>query len=145
MLVRWNPFRELTSLQNEMNRLFEGFTRRTTPAETATVWSPLVDVYEDEHNVIFKAELPGLTKDDIEVQFENGVLTLKGERKMEKEVKEENFHQIERSYGRFIRSFTVPSTVEAEKIAANFKEGVLEVVLPKIEAAKPKKIEVAGV
>lgn len=144
MLVRWNPFRELTGLQGEMNRLFEGFTRRGTPAETATVWSPAVDVYEDEHNFVFKAELPGLDKDNIEVQFENGMLTLKGERKFEKEVKQENFHQIERSYGRFVRTFTVPSAIDPEKIAANFKEGILEVVLPKTEEAKPKTIAVAS-
>jgi HSP20 family protein len=144
MLVRWNPFRELSSLQGEMNRLFEGFGRRPPTAETPTLWSPAVDVYEDEHNIVFKAELPGMNKDDIEVLFENGLLTLKGERKLEKEVKEENYHQVERSYGRFVRSFTVPAAVEAEKIAANFKEGLLEVVLPKAEEAKPKTIAVSG-
>jgi HSP20 family protein len=127
-----------------MNRLFEGFARRTPATETATIWSPVVDVYEDEHNYVLKAELPGMTKEDIEVLFENGVLTLRGERKMEKEVNEENYHQIERSYGRFIRTFTVPTAIDAEKITADFKAGLLEVVLPKTEEAKPKSIAVTG-
>jgi HSP20 family protein len=144
MLVRWNPFRELGTLQEEMNRLFEGFTRRNLPTEAGAVWSPVADIIEDENNYVLKAELPGFKKEEVEVQIENRTLTLRGERKLEKEVKEETYHQIERSYGRFVRSFTLPTSIEAEKITAEFKDGVLQVVMPKAEGAKPKLIPVSS-
>jgi len=144
MLARWNPFRELTGLQNEMNRLFDGFNKKLAPAGTAMAWNPTADVYEDEGNFVVKAELPGLTKDDIELHMEGRTLTLKGERKMEKEVKEEAYHQVERSYGRFLRVFTFPSPVDEGKVNAKFKDGLLEVVVPKSQETKPKTIPVAG-
>ena len=142
MFVRWYPFREMTKLQDEINKAFEGVGRRFLPAETNAVWTPAVDLFEDEGTYVLKAELPGLSKEDIELQLENRTLTLRGERKMEKEVKEEAYHQLERSYGRFVRSFTLPTAVEERKITANFKEGVLEVIVPKAEDAKPKLIAI---
>jgi HSP20 family protein len=145
MLIRWNPFREVATLQQDMNKLLEGFTSRLSPTETNAVWSPVVDIYEDEGSYVLKAELPGLTKDDLELSLENRTLTLRGERKMEKDVKEENYHQIERSYGRFVRTFTLPTFVDQDKITADFKEGILEVVLPKAEDAKPKVIAIGTV
>jgi HSP20 family protein len=145
MLIRWNPFREVSTLQQDMNKLLEGFTSRLTPTEINAVWSPVVDIYEDTGNYVLKAELPGLTKDDIELSLENRTLTLRGERKMEKDVKEDEYHVIERSYGRFVRTFTLPTFIEQEKISANFKEGILEVVLPKAEEVKPKLIPIGAV
>ena len=145
MLVRWAPFRELADLQNEMNRVFDTFVRHSTPSgETGTFWAPLVDVYEDEGSYIIHAELPGLTKDDVELHLENRTLTIRGERKLEKGRNLESYHQRERFYGRFARSFTLPSTIEQDKITATFKDGVLEVVLPKAEEVKPKMIPVQG-
>lgn len=143
-IVRWDPFRDLMSLQERMNRLFdESLTRRREDQPLGlTTWSPAVDIFETENAIVVKAELPGLSKDDIEVQIHDGVLTLKGERKFEKEVKEENYHRIERAYGGFQRSFSLPSSVEEDKIKASFKDGVLEVDLPKAEAVKPKQIKV---
>jgi HSP20 family protein len=142
MLMRWHPFREMTKLQEEINRAFEGVGRRFMPGETNAMWTPAVDLFEDEGSYVLKAELPGLAKEDIELQLENRTLTLRGERKMEKEIKEENYHQLERNYGRFVRAFTLPTAVEEGKITANFKEGILEVVVPKAEDAKPKLISI---
>lgn len=145
-IVRWDPFRDLIGLQERMNRLFdETFSRRGGEQPLGiTTWSPAVDIYETENAFVVKVELPGLTKDDIEVQIHDGILTLKGERKFEKEVKEENYHRIERAYGTFQRSFSLPTAVEEDKIKASFKDGVLEVNLPKAEAVKPKQIKVEG-
>ena len=142
MFYRWYPFREMTKLQDEINKAFEGVGRRFLPPETNAVWTPAVDLFEDEGTYVLKAELPGMSKEDIELQLENRTLTLRGERKMEKEVKEEAYHQLERSYGRFVRTFTLPTAVEERKITANFKEGVLEVIVPKAEDAKPKLIAI---
>ena len=142
MLVRWTPFRELNDLQSEMNRVFDTYSRRSGSAETGTAWSPAVDVYEDENNFVIFTELPGLTKDDIELHLENRTLTIRGERKLDKNYEAENFHQRERFLGRFARSFTLPSTINQEKINAHFKDGVLEVVLPKAEEVKSKMIPV---
>ena len=142
MLVRWYPFREMTKLQDEINKAFDVVGRRFLPSETNAVWTPAVDLFEDEGTYVLKAELPGMSKEDIELQLENRTLTLRGERKMEKEVKEEAYHQLERSYGRFVRTFTLPTAVEERKITANFKEGVLEVIVPKAEDAKPKLIAI---
>src|SRR5262245_48143305 len=116
MLVRWLPFRELAELQTEMNRVFDLFSRRSSGTETAGVWAPLVDVYEDEGNFVIHAELPGLGKDDIELHLENRTLTIRGERKTDKSFSAEDYRQRERFYGRFARSFTLPSTIEQDKI-----------------------------
>ena len=144
MLVRWTPFRELAELQNEMNRVFESYSQRGTGTTSTpvSVWTPAVDVYEDESNFVLHVELPGVTKDDIELHLENRTLTIRGERKMEKGYNVDNYIQRERLYGRFARAFTLPATIEQDKISANFKDGVLEVVLPKAEEVKPKLIPV---
>ena len=145
-IVRWwDPMRDLAGIQDKMNQIFEDtFTRGRGREEglTGGMWTPAVDIYETDANVVVKAELPGVQKDQVGVEVKDGVLTLRGERKYEKEVKEENFHRIERSYGTFQRSFSLPTTVDQEKISATMKDGVLEVSLPKREAAKPKQISV---
>lgn len=146
-LVRWQPFQELPSLQRQMNRLFESFGGKTslTPFEedlSAWEFGPPVDIIEDEQKLTFKVEVPGIEEKDIKVEVENNVLTVRGERKMEKDIKEENFRRMERHYGAFTRSFTLPSSVDAEKIEANYTDGVLAIQMPKRAEAKPKQIKV---
>lgn len=144
-LIRWDPFRELSALQERMNRLFSDVRTRPVWAEeeiTQGSWVPPVDVYETADSIVLKAELPGIGKEDINVEVKDNTLTLRGEKKIEKEVKEENYYRAERSYGTFQRAFTLPSTVQADKVKAKFKDGVLEISLPKIEEAKPKQIKV---
>jgi HSP20 family protein len=138
--VRWDPFREVLTLQDRMNRLFGDAPSRWTEDEPGGAWAPAVDIFEMGDDLVVRAELPGVQKDDIEVSVENGVLTIRGERRKEKELQEENVHRIERRYGSFVRSFTLPTTVSAEKIKATYKDGVLDLVLPKAEEAKPKKV-----
>lgn len=139
-IVRWEPARELASMEiDRLNRMFSDFYGETF----SRGWVPAVDIYEtDQHEVVLKAELPDLKREDINLTFENGVLTLKGERKFEQEVKKENFQRIERRHGAFSRSFTLPNTVDASRISANYKEGVLTIRLPQREEAKPKQIAV---
>lgn len=139
-IVRWEPARELAGMEiDRLNRMFsefygEPFTRG---------WVPAVDIYEtDDHEVVLKAELPEMRREDIHLTFENGVLTLKGERKVEEETKRENFQRMERRYGSFSRSFTLPNTVDAARISAAYKDGVLTIRLPQREEAKPKQIAV---
>ena len=139
-LVRWNPVRELAGMEvDRLNRMFsdfygEGFDRG---------WLPPVDIYEtDDREVVIKAELPDMKREDIHLTFENNILTLRGERKFEGESRRENFHRVERSYGTFSRSFTLPNTVDAAHISATYKDGVLTVRLPQREDAKPKQISV---
>ncbi len=145
-IVRWwDPLRDLSSIQEKMNQLFEDTFSRTRGRDDALgkgMWTPAVDIYETDDAVVVKAELPGLEKNQIGVEVKDGILTLHGERKFEKEVAEENYHRIERAYGSFHRSFSLPSSVEQERIGAKFKDGVLEVTLPKLERAKPKQIKV---
>ena len=144
VIARWDPFREFSTLQDRMNRLFresygpEGRDESLTTSQFA----PPVDVYEDEHNVVLKVEVPGIDEKDIDVRIENNVLTVHGERKVEKEEKEENFRRVERQYGSFTRTFTLPSTVDAERIQADYDKGILKIVLPKKAEAKPKSIKV---
>ena len=144
-VVRWDPFRDLSTLQDRMNRLFEdaGRTWRTDEPAATTSWSPAVDIFETEGEIVVKAELLGMDRKDIWLHLENNVLSLRGERKFEKETKDENYHRIERSYGAFNRSFSIPATVDEEKIRADYKDGVLKIVLPKKEQAKPKQIKIA--
>src|SRR6266849_2582360 len=145
-VVRWDPFRDLSMLQDRMNRLFDdaGRTLRNDEPASTTTWSPAVDIFETEGEIIVKAELPGMERKDITLNLENNVLTLRGERKFEKETKEENYHRIERSYGNFSRSFSIPATVDEEKIRADYKDGVLQILLPKKEQSKPKQIKIAS-
>ena len=145
-VIRWDPFRDLNVLQDRMNRLFEDAgrgLRNDEPAST-TMWSPAVDIFETEGEIVVMAELPGVDQKDIQLHLENNVLTIRGERRFEKEAKEDNYHRIERSYGGFSRSFSIPVTVDEEKIHADYKDGVLKIALPKKEQAKPKQIQIAG-
>jgi HSP20 family protein len=144
-VVKWDPFRDLNLLQDRMNRMFDDAGRvwRTDEATATTTWSPAVDIFETEGEIVVKAELPGMDRKDIGLNLEKNVLTLKGERGFEKETKDENYHRIERSYGAFSRSFAIPATVDEEKIRADYKDGVLKIVLPKKEQAKPKQIRIA--
>jgi len=138
-LTRYDPFRDLARLQEEMSRLFDD--RIVGPAESLG-WTPACDIYEDGEEVVVRAALSGVDPKDVDIRFENGVLTLKGERKMEKEEKKENYHRVETSYGAFTRTFSLPATVDAEKIRAESKNGVLAIHLPKKPEAKPKAIQV---
>lgn len=145
-IVRWlDPFRDLSSIQERMNQIFEDALSRSRGREEGLrsgMWTPAVDIYETNESVVVKAELPGVEKDQISVEVKDGILSLRGERKFEKEVKEESYHRIERSYGNFQRSFSLPVSVDQDKVTARFKDGVLEVKLPKKEQAKPKQIHV---
>ncbi len=144
-VVRWDPFRDLNMLQDRMNRLFEDASRNWKSDEPAstTTWSPAVDIFETESEIVVKAEVPGMERKDITLNLENNVLTLKGERRFLKEAKEENYHRIERSYGGFSRAFSIPATVDEEKIRADYQDGVLKIVLPKKEQLRPKQIKIA--
>jgi HSP20 family protein len=144
-LVRWDPFRELEEMSNRLNRLFERPALRTgNGKETLTVadWVPSVDISETDTEYLIKAELPEVKKEDVKVTMQDGVLTIQGERRQEKEEKDKKFHRVERSYGSFVRSFTLPDYVDDTKVKAEFKEGILNLHLPKSEKAKPKAIEV---
>jgi HSP20 family protein len=143
VLTRWEPFREFSSLER-MNRLFRDSYSRASQDEslTTSTFAPAVDVYEDEHQVTLKIEVPGIDEKDIDVQVENNTLTVHGERKIEKEEKEENYRRVERQYGSFSRTFTLPLTVETEKVSATYDKGVLKIALPKKAEAKPKQIKV---
>jgi HSP20 family protein len=143
VLTRWEPFREFSTLQDRMNRLFRE-TQGNSQDEslTSSSFAPAVDVYEDEHNVTLKIEVPGIDEKDIDVRIENNTLTVHGERKIEKEEKEENYRRVERQYGSFTRTFNLPPTVDAEKVQADHDKGVLRITLPKKAEAKPKQIKV---
>jgi HSP20 family protein len=150
-LVRWNPARELATwpsdlfgIQREMNRMFNNFFRGDVRDEDTALsaWTPAVDIAEHDNEYIVKVELPGVAKDDVKITLESNILTIRGEKKHEKETKEEDFHRVERSFGSFQRSFTLPTTVKSDKIDAVYKDGILTVSLPKAEEAKPKQIEV---
>jgi len=143
LITRFDPFREFVTLQDRMNRLLrDSRGEGQEEALTTTAFAPPVDVYEDEHNVTLKIEVPGIDEKDIDVRIENNTLTVHGERKFEKEEKEENYRRVERQYGSFTRTFTLPTTVDGEKVSANYDKGVLKVTLPKKAEAKPKQIKV---
>ena len=144
-IVRWtDPFREFAHLQDRINRVFTDTYGRTEEGlMTSGNWAPPVDIYQNgDHEVVLKAELPDMKREDIEITVDNGTLTLKGEKKLSSEVKEEHYHRIERHYGTFSRSFSLPRTVDAAKVAAEYKNGVLTVRLPLREDAKPRQIKV---
>jgi HSP20 family protein len=143
-VTRWDPFREFNTIQERMSRLFRDSygTEGREEALTTTAFAPPVDVYEDEHNVTLKIEVPGIDEKDIDVRIENNTLTVHGERKFEKEEKEENYRRVERQYGSFTRTFTLPSTVDQESVQADYDKGVLKVKLAKKAEAKPKQIKV---
>ena len=140
-ITRWDPFREVYVLQNRLNSLFGNVNEGSSPVTTAN-FVPAVDVYEDEKKVVLKLEVPGIEEKDLDVSVEKNTLTVKGERKFEKEEKEENFHRIERRYGSFFRAFTLPSTVDTENVDASYNAGVLKLELNKKPEAQPKQIKV---
>jgi HSP20 family protein len=143
-IIRWDPFREMVTLREKMNRLFEDAVtgQREDKDLVSSTWSPAVDIYETEHEIVLTAELPGIEDKDIAVKLEDNSLTLKGERQFEKETKEENYHRIERSYGSFYRSFTIPHYVDQEKIKAEHEHGVLKISLPKKQESKSRAVKV---
>ena len=142
-IVRVDPFREFAAMQDRMNRLFGNVYLRDEDTGFRGTWTPAVDIFETPaHDLVVRAELPGMNHEDIEVSVENGTLILKGEKKFDAEVKEEHYRRIERSYGTFQRSFTLPNTVDTSKVSADFKNGVLTVKLPFREEAKPRTINV---
>jgi len=144
VLTRWDPLRDLATLQNRLNRFVRESYSPESPEEALTTsgFAPPVDVYEDEHNITLKVEVPGIDEKDIDVRIESNTLTVHGERKFEKEEKEENFRRVERQYGTFTRSFTLPSSVDPGQVSADYEEGVLKIKLAKKAEAKPKQIKV---
>ncbi len=142
-IVKYNPFRELRAMQEQMNRLLDLAWNREPGEELREgIWQPPVDIFEDAESLIIKAELPGIEQKDIDVRIEDNTLTLRGERKQDQEVKKENYHRIERYYGSFQRSFSLPATIDQEKVKATCDKGVLTIILPKKEEIKPKQISV---
>src|SRR5579862_7300555 len=141
-ITRWDPFHNLSTLQEQVNRLFEGSLPRRSEEAALTTWAPAVDIYETENELVLKADLPDVTERDLDVRVENNMLTVRGERKFENTVKEDKYLRVERSYGSFSRSFSLPSTVDTEKIHADYKNGVLSVQLPKRAESKPKQVKV---
>ncbi|HVO11522.1 MAG TPA: Hsp20/alpha crystallin family protein [Vicinamibacteria bacterium] len=145
-IVRWEPFRDLVSIQDRMNRIFDDAFRGARQGDDdwalGGTWAPPVDIYEHDGNLVLKAELPGIDPKDVDVRVENNVLSLRGERRFDQEVKRESCHRVERAYGTFSRSFTLPNVVDTGNIKAEFKDGVLRVTMPKREEAKPKQIQI---
>lgn len=141
-LVRWRPFRDLATMQEEMNRLFDRmFDRFPERKEIGEgIWAPCVDISETKDDLVITAEIPGMNKKDIKISLNDNILTLRGKREQEKKTDEENYHRIERSYGAFHRSFTLPTTVKQDQVKATYKDGILQINLPKAEEAKPKEI-----
>jgi len=145
-IVRYDPFRDLRTLQEEVNRLFTGSMPRAFDDEGIArgAWSPSVDIYENKDQIVLEAELPGMKREDFDLSIENNVITLRGQRQFEKKDESDNYHRVERSYGSFTRSFTLPNTVTGEGANAEYKNGVLRVTLPKREETKARRIEVKG-
>lgn len=144
-ITRWDPYRELGTLQDRMNRMFSGLQgwRPDDDVMTQGSWIPAVDIFRAASgDIVLKAELPGLSREDIDLRVENNTLTLRGERKFTDEVKQEQYHRIERAYGTFSRSFSLPDTIDTSKVHADFKDGVLTVTMPIREEQKPKQIQV---
>jgi HSP20 family protein len=143
VLTRFEPFRQFPTLQDRINRVFrESYGEGDDQALTTSSFATAVDVYENEHSVVLKIEVPGIDENDIDVRLENNTLTVHGERKIERDEKEENYRRVERHYGSFTRTFTLPLTVDSEKVSANYDKGVLKIALPKKAEAKPKQIKV---
>jgi HSP20 family protein len=144
-LIRWNPQKELFGLHNRFNRMFDEFfspTVRNDVTMSARGWNPVVDIYENEENIVITAELPGVDKKDMTVDVKGRVLTLKGERSTDNEVKEDNYYRQERCYGKFERCFTLPVEIAPEKIKADYKDGVLKIDIPKTKESKPKQVTI---
>src|SRR6202165_4356394 len=142
ILNRFEPFQGVATLQDQINRLFNDGIERTGEDSSLTTWVPAVDIYETEHELVVKADLPQVDPKDLDIRVENNILTLRGERKFESKVSEDNYLRVERAYGSFARSFTLANTVNAEAIKADYQNGVLTLTIPKKEEAKPKQIKV---
>lgn len=144
-LARWTPMGNLQSFQDEMNRMFNQFFRGSTGEEGSwgqSTWTPPVDIYETDDALVFQADLPGVAKDEVNIEVHNNTLILRGERKHDATVKEDHYHRVERAYGSFQRSFVLPTMVDQEKVQASYHDGILELRLPKSEAAKPRRIAI---
>ncbi|MGB9836304.1 MAG: Hsp20/alpha crystallin family protein [Candidatus Saccharicenans sp.] len=144
-ITKWDPFKDIMILRDRMNRLFEDLVTspRFEDSEIMqSTWSPAVDIYETENELVLTAELPGIDEKDVEIKVEDNTLSIKGERKFEKETKEENYHRIERAYGSFYRSFSLPNYVDQEKITAEFENGLLKIHMPKKAEVKPRKVKI---
>src|SRR5437016_8610217 len=148
MLTRWDPYRDLNTFGNTLNRLFQSnldLNRGIDELLTSGTFVPAVDIYENEHNITLKLEVPGVNLNDLDIRLENNTLTVRGERSFETEEKEENFHRVERRYGSFARSFTLPNSVDSDNAQASYENGILKIKLAKREEAKPKQIKVGVV
>jgi HSP20 family protein len=141
-ITRWEPFRGVNTLQDQFNRLFNDVFDRKGEESSLTAWAPAVDIYETEHELVVKADLPEVDPKDLDIRVENNILTIRGERKFEKKVNEDNYLRVERAYGSFARSFTLANTVNSDAIKADYQNGVLTLTIPKREEAKPKQIKV---
>ena len=141
-ITRWDPFRNFTAFQDQFNRMFESSVKGGQDNSTLKTWAPAVDIYETENELVLKADLPDVEEKDIDVRVENNMLTIRGERKLEESVKEDNYLRVERTYGSFSRSFSLPNTVNTEAIEASYKNGVLTVQLPKSAESKPKQVRI---
>ena len=141
---RWEPFRDMLTMQSRLNRLLGDSIQAYDGPEGVGSWVPPVDIVEEPERLLFRAEIPGVSREDIDIKVENGTLLLRGEKKQEREVEGETAHRIERFYGAFTRSFALPATIDTDKIQARYKDGVLELVLPKAEVAKPRKIQIVA-
>lgn len=143
-VIRWDPFRNLSTLQDQMNRLFESSFRGQGDESALTTWAPSVDIYETENELVLKADLPEVPEKDIDIHVENNMLTIRGERKFEQKVKQDSYLRVERAYGAFSRSFSLPNTVDTEGIKAEYKSGVLTVIMPKRAESKPKQVKITA-
>ena len=144
LIARWDPFRNLATLQDQINRMVEDTFVRNRPDDSAlSVWAPAVDIYETADELVLKADVPDVNERDLDIRVENNMLTLRGERKFEKTVSEDNYLRVERSYGSFSRSFALPNTVDTDDIRADYRNGVLTVRMPKRAESKPKQIKVS--
>jgi len=140
-LIRWDPLQQFVAMSNRLNRTIND-PNAPRAEDTFGAWAPPVDIFEKDDHLVIRAEIPGVRREDMDVRIENGVLTLHGERKQETDIREENAHRMERVHGTFTRSFVLPTTVDAAKVTATYKDGVLEVSVPKADAAKPKQVEI---
>jgi HSP20 family protein len=141
-ITRWEPYRDVLSFHNRLSQIFNDPTARPHDSDGFGAWMPPVDIVEEGERLVFRAEIPGMAREDIEVKVENGTLTLRGEKRQEKNSTEGSAHRVERLYGSFVRSFSLPTSVDAEKIQATYKDGVLELVLPKAEQSRPRRIAI---
>jgi HSP20 family protein len=142
-ITHWEPFRNISTLQDQLNRLFESSLPRRADDSALTTWAPAVDIYETKDELVIKADLPEISEKDLDVRVENNVLTIRGERKFEEKVKEDNYLRVERTYGSFSRSFSLPNTVDPDRIHAEYKNGVLTVEMTKRAESKPKQVKVS--